>query len=205
MPRWYLVRHGETAWNAEQRVQGQIDVPLHDPGRAQVAKTAERLAGLKVGAVYTSDLSRAKESAELLRGSLVGEPPLHIREALREIDFGVLDGMTWPQINEADPTTSERQHTYDLDWAPDRGETFRMLLRRVEAFADELREAHAGEDALVVAHGGSLRALAVALLGLPDEAMWRVRGLKPASISIIMQERGHTALTAWNDAGHLSP
>ncbi|MCH8199757.1 MAG: histidine phosphatase family protein, partial [Chloroflexi bacterium] len=66
MAHWYLVRHGETEWNAQERVQGQTDVPLSDVGRGQVARTAERLAGCGFGAVYASDLVRAQETAQII-------------------------------------------------------------------------------------------------------------------------------------------
>ena len=194
MGHWYLVRHGETEWNAQERVQGQTDIPLSGVGRGQAARTAERLAGHGFGAVYASDLHRAQETAQIIVSRLPEPgPEVRLRPSLREIAYGVLEG--------------ERRNStgtyHDLDMKPEGGESFRELLDRLGGFARELEASHPDEDALVVSHGGALRALAVGLLGLPQDAFWRMRGLLPASVSVIRHEDGFSTLTAWNDVGHL--
>ena len=206
MARWYLVRHGETAWNAEERIQGQSDVPLHDAGRREAAITGARLSDTRFAAVFASDLSRSYETARIILDaqSTDAVPDISPSTNLREISYGIFEGMTWAEIRDMDPRMGDRQHTRDLDFAPERGESFRQVLGRVAEFGRELAARHGDDDVLVVGHGGSLRALAVSLLGLPDEAFWRVRGLKPASISIVLRDRGGPpALTVWNDTGHL--
>ena len=97
----------------------------------------------------------------------------------------------------------DRQYVRDLDFAPEQGESFRQVLHRVAMFSRQLEERHNDDDILVVGHGGSLRALAVSLLGFPDEAFWKIRGLQPASISMILRDGGTAALASWNDTGHL--
>ena len=205
MAYWYLVRHGETAWNAEERIQGQTDVPLHGPGRREAALTGRRLADTCFGAVYCSDLSRTQETARIIvdAQSAPGSPEVQPMPVLREIAYGAFEGLTWAEIGARDPGAGERQFSRDLDFAPERGETFRQVIARVGEFARVLKADHADEEGLVVGHGGSLRALLVCLLGLPDEAFWRFRGLRPASISVVRQDGGVPALVGWNDVGHL--
>ncbi|MEE8519587.1 MAG: histidine phosphatase family protein [Dehalococcoidia bacterium] len=206
MAKWYLVRHGETEWNADGRFQGQTDVPVHDGGRKAAALTGQRLAGVAFAAAYASDLRRARETAEIV---LAAQPPAQapaprFDPALREIAYGVFEGLTWEQIQRSDPVMADRHVLRDLDFAPEGGESFRGLLTRTDAFVHRVKADHPSHDILVVGHGGSLRALAVSALGLPYDAVWNLRGLEPASISVITHEDGTPALTAWNDVGHLS-
>ena len=217
MARWYLVRHGETAWNAARRIQGQTDIPLHADGIAGAERLAARLAGVRFAAVYVSGLTRTEQTARIilegqrLPAALDGldDPPeqvqlpsLTVRPALQEIRYGVLEGLTWEQVRVRDPRLQDRSFARDMDFAPEGGESFRALLERTSTVAVELEERHRDEDVLIVAHGGSLRALAVGLLGLPPEAFWRLRGLEPASLSVITHDGALPALTAWNDTGH---
>ena len=203
MADWYLMRHGETEWNAQERVQGQTDVPLSDVGRKQAAGTAARLASCHFGAVYASDLSRAQETARIMVAALRNGPrEILLRESLREIAYGVLEGSMWSAVRSLTGELRNFQGTYhDLDLKPEGGESFRELLDRLGGFARELEASHPDEDVLVVGHGGSLRALAVVLLGLPVDAFWRLRGLLPASVSIVRHEEGFSVLTSWNDTG----
>ncbi|MEX2599892.1 MAG: histidine phosphatase family protein [Dehalococcoidia bacterium] len=205
MARWYLVRHGETDWNAQQRIQGHTDVPLNETGRAEAARTGARLANIPFAAVYASDLVRTQETARIILAQRLetDTAPVLARSALRELAYGIFEGKTWTEIRDLEPSLRDRPRDRYLDWAPEGGETFRALIDRLSGFARELEERHGHDDVLVVSHGGSLRALAVALLGLPYETFPRLRGLAPASISIITHEPGIQALTAWNDMGHL--
>ncbi|MDA1036260.1 MAG: histidine phosphatase family protein [Chloroflexi bacterium] len=205
MARWYLVRHGETQWNADERIQGQTDVPLHDGGRREAALTGKRLSDTRFAAVYASDLGRTQETARIIVGAQSAQPTLEIAtsELLREVGYGIFEGLTWTEIREQDPRMKERQFVRDLDFAPEQGESFRQVLARTGGFARTLVERHENDDLLIVAHGGSLRALAINILGLHHDDFWKLRGLNPASISIVFQD-GHTpALTSWNDVGHL--
>ena len=205
MADWYLVRHAETEWNAQERVQGQTDVPLSELGREQVARTAARLAECRFTAVYASDLSRAQETARIVVAALKSAPEVQLRTSLRERAYGVLEGSTWRDARASTGELRNFQGAYDdLDLKPEGGESFRELLRRLGGFARELESSHPDEDVLVVSHGGALRALAVMLLGLPLDTFWRLRGLLPASVSIVRHEEHFSALTAWNDVGHLT-
>lgn len=202
MNDWFLIRHGETQWNAERRVQGHTDVPLHDVGREQAVMTGQRLADNRFGAVYSSDLIRARETAEIIvAASNTGPYEIVLDERLREVSFGTLEGKTWTEMDEG---VRAVQNERNLDFAPPGGESYRQMLDRLGAFADMLQERHSNYDVLVVGHGAAFRALAVRMLGLPDETFWSLSGLRSASISRVRRrDDGRTALFAWSDAGHL--
>ena len=131
-------------------------------------------------------------------------PEVRLRPSLREISYGKLEGASWQEIRASTGELRDFPETYhNLDLKQEGGESFRELLERLGGFARELEASRPDSDALVVSHGGALRALAVGLLGLPPEAFWRMRGLLPASVSVIRHDDGFSTLTAWNDVGHL--
>ncbi len=204
MARWHLVRHGDTDWTAEHRIQGQTDVSLNDKGRAQAALTGRRLARERFAAVYASDLSRAWETARIIvHAQPAGLPAPRPTPALRESHCGVYEGKTWEEVLRIDPALQDREVTRLLDFAPEGGESYRQLLRRAGGFGEALERDHAGDDVLVVAHGASLRALVVRLLGLPDDAFWLFGVMQAGGISIVVREQDPPRLAAWNDASHL--
>jgi broad specificity phosphatase PhoE len=143
-----LVRHGETDWNAEGRLQGHTDRPLNDFGRRQANELADRLAGDHIAAIYASDLVRAKETAEIV-GARLGLPVV-VDPDLREKDWGSWEGLT----------SSERLTVeYEGETTEDhRDRTLRALARIVER--------HPRQRVVVVTHGGSLRRIQTAVSGL---------------------------------------
>ena len=203
MTRWFLVRHGETEWNRDGRIQGHSDVPMSDTGHEQARRTAERLAHVAFSAAYASDLSRARETAEIILARNSAPPPLRVDTALRELSFGLLEGRTMKEISATHPRVAERFEGIDRDlaMAPAEGESL------LDAFArqrDFLRRASAQEGSVLVAgHGGTLRVLALLLLGFDPDYYWCFRGLGSASISVLSDERGQMAIYAWNETGHL--
>ena len=135
-----LVRHGETDWNAERRWQGHADVPLNERGREQARALAEQLAGESVDAIYSSDLSRARDTADILGARL--DVPVVVDADLREIDVGPVEGLT-----------AEESAAFD-GW---QGEPQEEHSERVFAAIDRIADRHPGERILVVTHGGSMR------------------------------------------------
>ena len=133
-----LVRHGETDWNAERRWQGHADVPLNDRGREQARTLADRLAGERIDAIYTSDLGRARETAEILAARL--GVPVVTDPDLREIDVGSREGLTGDQG--------------DRPWD---GETHDAHAARMLGAVHRIAAGHPEERVLVVTHGGSMR------------------------------------------------
>lgn len=141
-----LARHGETDWNLEGRWQGWADPPLNDTGRAQARALAAQLASIPFDAIYSSDLRRAHETAEIL-----AEPhdlPVLVDRDLREIDIGSWSGLTRPEIAERFPN-GER---------PD-GETHEQHAQRVRSAVMRIARAHPGERVLLVGHGGTIRSV----------------------------------------------
>jgi 2,3-bisphosphoglycerate-dependent phosphoglycerate mutase len=159
MTELLLVRHGETDWNAEGKLQGHTDRPLNDYGRRQAQALADRLAGESIDAVYASDLSRARETAEIL-GAKLGLPVL-VDPDLREKNWGNWEGLT----------ADERLH---IEFE---GETSEAHRDRTLSAVQRIVERHPGGRIVVVTHGGSLRRIQAAVSGfalpvLENCAVW---------------------------------
>lgn len=146
MAELILVRHGETDWNRDRRYQGHADPPLNDAGRAQAQELAAALEGLELDAIYSSDLRRAAETAEII-GAARGIPVIH-DPGLREIDVGSWSGLTRDEIEERFPGATEHD-----------GETREAHLDRVRSAVEAIAARHLGERVLIVSHGGSIRTL----------------------------------------------
>lgn len=201
MGRLFLVRHGETTWNVEGRAQGHSDTPLSEKGRHQVERVAARLAPVPFAAAYSSDLSRALETAQgLMKGR---STQVHAEPDLRELSYGEWEGMTYQEVQARYPSLYAQLMSSDVTFAPPGGESVAGLVQRVQALQERLRSTHRdGENTLVVGHGGSLRALLVSLLELPVDSFWRFQ-LDSGSLSIVGLHQEGTTLDLLNDIGHL--
>lgn len=174
----YVARHGETDWNAAQRWQGHTDVPLNDNGRAQARALAARLRGAGIGAVVTSDLSRAHETGRIVAAEL-GVPLAFVDAGLRERSFGVFEGLTRA---ECEALHAEAWRAWlEERRVPVGGETHELLTERIVVAIGRVAVEVAREDApaLVVTHGGALRAVVTAVTGttpppVANGALWRV-------------------------------
>lgn len=199
---WYIVRHGETSWNSEGRIQGHADVPLSDRGRAQIRQLDLRLTAVEFSAVYASDLTRTMETAAIL-ASLSVRP--QAAPELREFSYGEWEGLTLKDAEASDPALfAKRLARSRQDFAAPGGETTADVLERVRGFVEQTRARSApGDRLLVAAHGGSIRALLVCLLDLPVEHFWRF-GIDPASLGIVRDFDDTAVLDLWNDTSHLS-
>jgi 2,3-bisphosphoglycerate-dependent phosphoglycerate mutase len=159
----HLARHGETDWNRDLRWQGHADPPLNDVGREQARVLAESLAATGLTAVYSSDLRRAFDTAGIVAARL--GLPVTVDPRLREIDVGSWEGFTLAEIADASPEAVVRweqhgEHTWEG------GETHDQMFARVRAAVRAIAERHDGEEVLVVAHGGPIRALKALAAGL---------------------------------------
>jgi broad specificity phosphatase PhoE len=150
-----LVRHGETDWNRDLRVQGHADRPLNDTGREQARAIAEELARETIDAIYTSDLARARETAELIAER--AGVPFVLEPQLREIDVGEWQGLTRAEIEEQFPEGMRSWHERGHGW--EEGETYEELAERVLTALDRIVRAHPGGRVVVVGHGGTIRAI----------------------------------------------
>jgi broad specificity phosphatase PhoE len=159
----HLVRHGETDWNRELRWQGQSDVPLNARGREQARALGASLTNVPLAAIYSSDLRRAAETAEIVAEQL--QLPLRVDAALREIDVGSWQGLTLTQLRVRVPEAVTRwEETGERGW--DEGESHDDMLRRVVEAIRSIAVRHSDEEVLVVSHGGPIGALKALAAGL---------------------------------------
>jgi broad specificity phosphatase PhoE len=157
----YLIRHGETDWNAEGRLQGGRDVPLNDYGRVQAGDAAAKLRELEPLAedldYLCSPMSRARETMEILRRTLGMHGSYYkVDERLRELTFGEWEGKTWREVRKGDPDRARMREKGKWSYVPPDGESYQMLLERVMPVFSGLRRPTA-----VVSHGGVMRAALV--------------------------------------------
>ena len=169
--RLIFVRHGETAYNAENRLQGQLDTPLNARGRRQArvvggtldARIGSEIEGLEAaGAFIASPLERARETIEIARDAM-GLAPSRYRldPALKELSFGIWEGLTWREVEVRYPRDLESRKKDRWNFTPLGGESYAMLATRVRLWLDVLTG-----DALVVSHGGVARALMALIAGV---------------------------------------
>ncbi len=186
MTRLYLVRHGETEWNRERRVQGQADPPLNDTGRAQARALAERLAGVRFDAAYASDLRRSLETATiLLDGRGLALTPV---AGLRERFFGPWEGRLVEEIQEQEPEAWALWLQHRPDEAPPGVETRAAFEGRVGTTLRSLVAAHPTDTILVVSHGGTIWAALTTFCGLASSVVANCGGY------VLAVERGEWRL-----------
>lgn len=199
--RLILVRHGETPWNRTLQYQGHAPVPLNEQGREQARRLAFRLARSGAVAIYSSDLPRAWETAEII-GEQLALRPIAMPD-WREIDVGLWEGLTPDELYQRFP---DHMREYDRD--PARtvrlgGESYAQLQARVLRAFHQIEAAHqSGETIIVVSHGGSIRALFCHIIGL-DLANFGKMWLDNGSLSEIVRGRRGWRLLRMNDVAHL--
>ena len=199
MTQVLVVRHGETDWNREARWQGQGGPGLNDTGRAQAARIAQRLARVRVDALYTSDLARAEETARII-GRAVGERPRRLK-GLREVDNGDWRGLTRAQVRQRNPAGYRRWLRGEPGWHG--GETYDEMHARVIATLERLVAKHPRGRIVLVSHGGAVRAIVAHAVGLPRHDRVHIDGAANCSLTTVATVRGALRLVAFNDVGHL--
>ena len=198
--RIIAIRHGETSWNVDTRIQGQLNIPLSATGRWQAGRLAEVLRDEPVAAIYASDLARAWETAQYLgraRGIEVTK-----EEALRERGFGDFEGKTFAEIETLLPEQSMRWRKRDPEFSPAGGESLLALRGRVVEAAQRLAARHPGELIALVGHGGVMDVLyrAAARLDIQAPRTW---ALGNAAINRLLWTPEGFTLVGWADTHHL--
>jgi len=202
--RLLIVRHGQTDWNSGGRFQGQTDIPLNPTGLAQAQAIARRLASETPAAIYSSDLQRAWQTAQIIHQALPPENacPLVPEPRLREMCFGKWEGLTYAEIRTRQPRQLQRWES-DLEHAaPPGGETLLQMARRVQAAFQDIANAHAVAGVVLVAHGGPLQMLIAQALGLPPGRFWQVH-LSNASLTELNLYPEGAILNLLNCTDHL--
>jgi probable phosphoglycerate mutase len=199
------IRHGETLWNAEERFQGHEDSPLTETGRQQVAALGRRLQQTAFDRLISSDLGRARETAGIIAGftghSVETDP------RLRERNYGVLEGLTIPEIMAAQRAVFERFHTDDPDYVIPGGESHRMHFARNVAWLEEALASSPGTTIAIVVHGGVLDSLFRYVSQRPlDQPRCYVTTNASLSVFVhgVFYGTPRWVIQTWGDAGHLA-
>lgn len=197
-----IVRHGETPWNRERRMQGHVDTALSEAGREQALALARRLAGREFDALYSSDLRRAWETARLIAEQtghvIVAEP------RLRERRFGIFEGLTYEDMEALYPEEFARFESRDFDYAMPGGESAREFQARCLSCLAGIGERHAGGSVVVITHGLVLDAAYRAARALAHDVP-RGAPLLNASLNEFVYSASAWRLESWGDITHLEP
>ena len=198
MTHLYLIRHGQSTWNAEGRMQGWADPPLDEVGRQQAAALAERLRAVALDAIYSSPLLRARETAEAV--AVLHGRPVELDDRLKERHLGEWTGLTGDEVEARFPNRRSSD-----DWrigGPPGGEGQAQLVARAAAALAEITAAHREGTVVVMSHGGTLNAYLAHALGIPMER--RVYfGFENAAIARLRVTDESVALLAAGDRQHL--
>lgn len=196
-----LLRHGETEWNLEGRWQGQaVNTELTERGREQARIVARRLAAYPIQAIYSSDLKRAWETAQIV-GRVLGLEPIP-EPGLRESDIGAWTGLTWAEIAARWPEQVAAMLA-GQDVRRGGGESYREMRRRLASVVERVVTRHAGQTVLLVSHGAALRMLITHALGADLAQMHRIAIGGNTAISVLQVQHGMLRLVSYNDTAHL--
>jgi broad specificity phosphatase PhoE len=196
----YLVRHGETDWNRENRWQGHYDRPLSALGRSQAAAAARRLVGERLTQVYSSDLKRAWETAQIIAAACGLDA--RADHSLREVDVGNWAGLTRAEAKERFPEAYARRRAGGTGW--EGGETYEQMGARVSTFVTRLLDGSGGSERIALAcHSGVIRVLVAHALGIGPADRSRIGGHEHGALSVLRVRKGKWSLRVYNDVCHL--
>lgn len=200
--RYCLVRHGETAWNTERRLQGHLDIALNDVGRAQAAATAEALAGEQFDALYASDLTRARDTAHAL-GTRIGRPAV-LLPTLRERHYGLFQGLTYDEAMARHPDEYRRFMAREPGFAfSGGGESLLAFQQRISLALMQIAREHVGQHVVIVTHGGVLDVVHRLCSGNTLDAP-RDFAIPNAALNRISIDDGQWTLLEWAAVDHLA-
>lgn len=198
--RVLAIRHGETAWNVDTRIQGSLDIGLNEKGRSQAERLGAALEQEPITAIYSSDLWRAYDTA--LAISRTTGVNIVTDEGLRERGFGVFEGKTFTEVEAHWPEQARLWRQRDPDFCPEGGESLLQFRERVLTAAQRLTRQHPGEQIAIVAHGGVMDVLYRAATGQGIQAI-RTWALGNAVINRLLWTPAGFTLVGWNDTQHL--
>lgn len=198
--RILLIRHGETSWNTETRIQGHTDIGLNARGRWQAQRAGQALADEGLTAVYSSDLQRAHDTAKAI--AQAASAPLFVEAALRERAFGAFEGRTFAEIEQELPEAAERWRKRDPAFGPPGGEVLHEFFERSVQAVHTLAARHPGQTVAMVTHGGVLDCLYRASTGQALQAprTWEIAN---AGINRVLRAGAVLTLVGWADVTHL--
>ena len=200
MARLCMVRHGETAWNAEGRVQGQLDIPLSATGLAQAQSVAAVLRTGSFSAIYASDLERVRQTAQPAAEKLGLQ--IRLDPALRERHYGAFQGLTYAEASRTLPADYARFKAKEPEFAFRTGESLRDFFSRSVACIGSIARRHPGHDVLVFTHGGVLEMAYRHATGCGLSTP-RTCELPNAALNWIEVDEALWRVLAWADCSHL--
>jgi probable phosphoglycerate mutase len=201
--RILAIRHGETAWNVDTRIQGQLDIGLNDTGVWQAQRLGRALSDEDIQVIYSSDLQRAFQTAQAIAQAPSREQPVPLTPTpgLRERHFGHLQGHTWAAIESDWPADAKLWRSRDPHWSPQGGESLLVLRERIARCVDTLASQHLGEQIVLVAHGGVMDVL-YRLATQQDIQAPRTWHLGNAAINRLLWTPQGLSLVGWGDVSH---
>ena len=198
--RLWIVRHGQTAWNAEFRAQGHTDIPLDPGGERQAQLLAQALCGVKPYEIWTSDLLRARKTAEIVREMVGGK--LRIDSRLRERSFGGFEGLAFRELHSKLVQKQEKDRVDAFNVRPPNGESLKDAFARLQPIAKELFRVK--EDRIIVGHGASCSLLIAHLIRGSVETSRSFRFGNTGITEFIRRPEGQFQMLRYNDTSHLS-
>ena len=194
-----LVRHGQTEWNDVSRFQGSTDVPLNETGLAQAEKTARRIEGWPVDAVYTSPLTRSRQTADIIAARYRKSPV--VMDDLTEINFGSWEGFYFNKLLEKKDESLLKWIADPFFQTPPGAENWDSIRQRAERAVNSVLGS-GYKNIVIVSHGGIMRALLVTFLGFDPHTVWKIRSTNCSLTGIEVREH-ETMLAFSNDDLHL--
>jgi probable phosphoglycerate mutase len=198
--RLCIVRHGETAWNAEHRVQGQLDIPLNEIGLRQAQAVGLALGAERFDAIYSSDLARARQTADPIASLL--SMKILVEKELRERHYGIFERLTYAEVKKKFPEDYARFEARDPEYAFRTGESLKDFSARSISIVTRIVKAHPGQSILVFTHGGVLDKLYRHITGLPLSAE-RDFGIPNAGLNRVEVTASGWQIRSWADIAHL--
>ena len=198
--RLCIVRHGETAWNAEHRVQGQLDVPLNAIGQAQALAVGKALQGERFDAIYSSDLVRAQQTGDPI--AIFLSQKMILDKELRERHYGIFEQLTYAEVKVRYPEDFARFDARDPEYAFRTGESLRSFYERSISVLSKIANQHENKNILVFTHGGVLDQLYRFITGVPISAQ-RDFGIPNAGLNRLEVTAEGWQIRTWAETGHL--
>ena len=174
----FLVRHGETDYNVQKRIQGHLDIPLNENGIEISKKIVEKLPSKLISKIFCSDLKRAKKTAEIINDTL--KIPIVFDPRLRERKYGDWEGITWNEVYQKNPDLKKLKKTHPLTYKAPGGETGNEILRRISEFLTDLHDDKG--DILIVSHSGPIRAFIVLVKQISPDLFYEIHLIKNSQI-----------------------
>ena len=200
MKKIIMVRHGETIWNTEKRIQGNANTPLTDAGIQQAEKTGKRLNIESIDEIYSSDLGRAVQTAEIINKHL--KLNIEFIKGLRERNYGILEGVSFSELHKKYPDIEEKLYSHNPEYKIPNGESFNIFADRIYNCINHIVESTNSRTILMVIHGGVIECFFYKVIGLPLNIR-RKFSLFNSSINKFSNIDGRWTLDSWGITDHL--